>query len=175
MKEEVSNSSTHYIIEDHIAIDKKDHSRFFDDCFNEVIEDGTLECSRLVLNDHLEEFDIEDKFDILELLSQEMNDIMIENSEVKLDNEKLEEMEDLKHMYALQGNETSTEVAIPEEAEIFIEKFNDVFPTELLDKLPPLQVIQYQIIVYNQMPDKLFSGLQSSKGPTSYSSLIHLQ
>ncbi|PON41076.1 hypothetical protein PanWU01x14_292280, partial [Parasponia andersonii] len=39
-------------IKDHVAVDKEDHSKFLGDYFNEVIEDGTLECSRLFLNDH---------------------------------------------------------------------------------------------------------------------------
>ncbi|PON36164.1 LOW QUALITY PROTEIN: hypothetical protein PanWU01x14_330530 [Parasponia andersonii] len=139
--EEISNSSTH-AIEDHITINKKDHSRFLDDCLNEVIENGTLKCSRLILNDRLEEFDIKNKFDISELLSQEMND-MIENGEVELDNEKLEEMKDLKHMYTLQKNGASTKVAIPDEVKTFIKEFNDIFPTKLPNKISSLQVIQY--------------------------------
>ncbi|PON61217.1 hypothetical protein TorRG33x02_282380 [Trema orientale] len=112
-------SSTH-ATKDHVAIDKEIHSRFPDDCFNEVIEDSTLECSHLFLNDHLEGFDIEDKPNDSELLSQEVNDILIENGEVKLDNEKLEEMKDSRHMYVSLGKEMCADVVISEKVKTFI-------------------------------------------------------
>ncbi|PON81599.1 hypothetical protein TorRG33x02_226370 [Trema orientale] len=51
-----------------------------------MIEDSTLKYSRLFPNDHLEEFD-KDKLDDSELLIQEVNGSIVENGEVKLDNE----------------------------------------------------------------------------------------
>ncbi|PON98631.1 hypothetical protein TorRG33x02_055310 [Trema orientale] len=77
-----------HAIEGPVANNKEGHSKFLSDCFDEVIEDGTLECSRLFLNDHLGEFHSGDKLDDLEILTQEVNSNMVENGdEVELDNE----------------------------------------------------------------------------------------
>ncbi|PON40498.1 hypothetical protein TorRG33x02_340170 [Trema orientale] len=130
IKEEVSDLPTH-AIKDHVAINKEDYSRFLDDCSTEVIDVGSLEYSQLFVHDNLEEFDIENKLDVSELLSQEMNDIMIVNGEIELDNKKLEEMEDLKHAYVLQGKETSAAVIVPKDTKVFNEEFNDMFPMEI--------------------------------------------
>lgn len=55
------------------------------------------------------------------------------------------EIEDSGYVYILLGKETNTEAAIPDKAQALIEEFNDVFPTELPDGLPPLRDIQHQI------------------------------
>ncbi|PON91897.1 hypothetical protein TorRG33x02_122280 [Trema orientale] len=116
-----------------------------DKYFEYVDEEPPKQCSRLFVHDNLEGFEIEDKLDDSELLAQEENNCMVENSEVELENEKLEEMECSRLVYMLLGKETSFEVAILEEAKTLTEKFSDMFPMELPDELPPLQDIQYQI------------------------------
>ncbi|PON57284.1 hypothetical protein PanWU01x14_175480 [Parasponia andersonii] len=114
-KEEVIYSST-YAIEDRVILDEEDHSRSLDDCFNEVIEDGILECSRPFLDDHLEKFKIGDTLDISKLLAQEVNISVVKNGDVELDDEKLREIKDSKHVYISLGKETSAEVELVNEA-----------------------------------------------------------
>ncbi|PON89329.1 hypothetical protein TorRG33x02_148720 [Trema orientale] len=118
-QEEVSDLSTYYAIEEHVVANKGNHFTSLGDCLNEVTNDGSLECFRLSLHDNLDEFEIENKLDIFEFLAQEANANMIENGNVELNNEKLEETEDLKHAYVLQGQETSAEVAIPKDAKTY--------------------------------------------------------
>jgi hypothetical protein len=50
-----------------------------------------------------------------------------------------------KVVYLLLNNESSKEEELPEEAKGLVEEFMDVFPSELLDELPPLWDIQHQI------------------------------
>ena len=56
-----------------------------------------------------------------------------------------EEMQGLEVVFALVGKEVTREVAIPEEAVLIVKDFQDVFPEELPDGLPPLRDIQHQI------------------------------
>ena len=54
-----------------------------------------------------------------------------------------EEIRDRGTFYVLIGEEISEGVEIPEAAVSLVKEFDDVFPRELPERLPPLRDIQY--------------------------------
>ena len=73
--------------------------------------------------------------------------------------------------YILIGKEVSERVEIPEVAVSLVKEFGDVFPEELLERLPPLRDIQHQI--YLELEAMLLNRPHYRISPSEHEELRH--